>query len=91
MCWRHGCACWRHVLVLPLQSDFYSYCIDTDTWDLLSSDTYSDGGPQLIYDHQVSQVVYSVEVASGASAADPLRQQKRFPSSYCLLTLVSLL
>ena len=37
----------------PLQNTFYSYCIDTNTWTLISSDTYADGGPQLIYDHQV--------------------------------------
>lgn len=37
------------------QGDFYTYCIDTTVWTLLSSDTYADGGPQLIYDHQVLQ------------------------------------
>ena len=41
----------------PLQNTFYSYCIDTNTWTLISSDTYADGGPQLIYDHQVGVCV----------------------------------
>ena len=42
---------------LLLQNTFYSYCIDTNTWTLISSDTYADGGPQLIYDHQVAVCV----------------------------------
>ena len=43
-------------LLLPPhpQGDFYSYCIDTQTWQQLSSNTHRDGGPHLIYDHQMA-------------------------------------
>lgn len=34
--------------------DFYSYDIATDKWTLLSSDTESEGGPPLVYDHQIA-------------------------------------
>lgn len=37
-----------------LKSDFYRYDIDTNTWMLLSEDTAADGGPKLVFDHQVS-------------------------------------
>lgn len=36
-----------------LKSDFYRYDIDTNTWMLLSEDTAADGGPKLVFDHQV--------------------------------------
>lgn len=36
-----------------LKSDFYRYDIDTNTWTLLSEDTAADGGPKLVFDHQV--------------------------------------
>lgn len=36
-----------------LKSDFYCYDIDGNTWTLLSEDTASDGGPKLVFDHQV--------------------------------------
>lgn len=37
-----------------LKSDFYRYDIDANTWALLSEDTSADGGPKLVFDHQVS-------------------------------------
>lgn len=37
-----------------LKSDFYRYDIEANTWTLLSEDTSSDGGPKLVFDHQVS-------------------------------------
>eukprot|EP00731_Ephydatia_muelleri_P000964 Em0001g964a len=33
--------------------DFFSYSIDLNLWTLISSDTFMDGGPRLIYDHQM--------------------------------------
>ena len=36
-----------------MQCDFYSYSIERNLWTLLSSDTAIDGGPRLLYDHQV--------------------------------------
>ena len=38
---------------VELFSDFYKYDLDTGLWELLSEDTAADGGPQLIFDHQV--------------------------------------
>lgn len=40
-----------------LKSDFYRYDIDTNTWMLLSEDTAADGGPKLVFDHQVSGTI----------------------------------
>ena len=36
-----------------LQSDFYRYDLNSGTWELISEDTAKDGGPQLVFDHQV--------------------------------------
>lgn len=36
-----------------LKSDFYRYDVDANTWTLLSEDTAADGGPKLVFDHQV--------------------------------------
>ena len=36
-----------------LKSDFYRYDIDGNAWMLLSEDTSADGGPKLVFDHQV--------------------------------------
>lgn len=36
-----------------LKSDFYRYDINANTWTLLSEDTSADGGPKLVFDHQV--------------------------------------
>uniref|UniRef100_A0A671NHU4 Muskelin-like n=2 Tax=Sinocyclocheilus anshuiensis TaxID=1608454 RepID=A0A671NHU4_9TELE len=36
-----------------LKSDFYCYDIDANTWTLLSEDTSADGGPKLVFDHQM--------------------------------------
>jgi hypothetical protein len=33
--------------------DFWCYSIKENKWILLSNDTYADGGPRLIYDHQI--------------------------------------
>ena len=40
-----------------LKSDFYVYDIDNDKWTQLSPDTGACGGPQLIFDHQMSMDV----------------------------------
>lgn len=37
-----------------LKSDFYRYDVEANTWTLLSEDTSSDGGPKLVFDHQVT-------------------------------------
>uniref|UniRef100_A0A914UQZ7 Muskelin n=1 Tax=Plectus sambesii TaxID=2011161 RepID=A0A914UQZ7_9BILA len=44
-------------------SDFYSYHIDSGSWNLLCEDTACYGGPQLIYEHQMvidmeRQIIY---------------------------------
>ncbi|XP_022109692.1 muskelin-like [Acanthaster planci] len=39
--------------VYPLKSDFYVYDIDTNKWLLICEDTGTEGGPKLIYDHQM--------------------------------------
>lgn len=39
--------------VSPLKSDFYVYDIDTKKWTLICDDTGSEGGPKLIFDHQM--------------------------------------
>uniref|UniRef100_A0A3P8UPD0 Muskelin 1, intracellular mediator containing kelch motifs n=1 Tax=Cynoglossus semilaevis TaxID=244447 RepID=A0A3P8UPD0_CYNSE len=36
-----------------LKSDFYRYDIDANSWTLLSEDTSADGGPKLVFDHQM--------------------------------------
>lgn len=48
-----------------LKSDFYRYDIDTNTWMLLSEDTAADGGPKLVFDHQVWRTdQYMIELIS---------------------------
>lgn len=37
-----------------LQGDFYSYSIPDQTWQLLSTNTHAQGGPHLLYDHQMA-------------------------------------
>lgn len=39
-----------------LKSDFYRYDINANTWTLLSEDTSADGGPKLVFDHQVAVI-----------------------------------
>lgn len=41
-----------------LKSDFYRYDIDANTWTLLSEDTSADGGPKLVFDHQVAGICF---------------------------------
>uniref|UniRef100_A0A8C4QGM5 Muskelin 1, intracellular mediator containing kelch motifs n=1 Tax=Eptatretus burgeri TaxID=7764 RepID=A0A8C4QGM5_EPTBU len=36
-----------------LRSDFFRYDIGTACWELLSADTAADGGPKLVFDHQM--------------------------------------
>ncbi|XP_066911646.1 muskelin-like [Clytia hemisphaerica] len=38
---------------IEVKSDFYRYDLDTGVWEVLSTDTHSDGGPHLIFDHQM--------------------------------------
>jgi hypothetical protein len=38
----------------PLPGDFYCYSVPHQTWQLLSSDTHAQGGPHLLYDHQMA-------------------------------------
>lgn len=42
-----------------LKSDFYRYDIDDNTWTLLSEDTSADGGPKLVFDHQVAAAAFT--------------------------------
>ncbi|XP_071960685.1 muskelin-like [Antedon mediterranea] len=39
--------------ISPLKSDFYLYDIESNTWTLICDDTGSEGGPKLIFDHQM--------------------------------------
>ena len=38
---------------LATVADFYAYVIRTNSWTKISNDTEADGGPPLVYDHQV--------------------------------------
>ncbi|CAB4006393.1 muskelin isoform X2 [Paramuricea clavata] len=38
---------------MSLKSDFFVYNIDCEQWTLISEDTAPDGGPPLIFDHQM--------------------------------------
>lgn len=40
-----------------LKSDFYLYDIESNKWTQISEDTHAVGGPQLIFDHQMSMDV----------------------------------
>lgn len=52
---------WIHICVIAivliitcvLQSDFFVYDIESNQWTLITDDTASMGGPQLIFDHQM--------------------------------------
>lgn len=37
----------------PLKSDFFVYNVESQQWTLISDDTAADGGPPLIFDHQM--------------------------------------
>jgi hypothetical protein len=37
----------------PLNSELYAYNLETDAWSCISEDTAQDGGPLLLYDHQM--------------------------------------
>ncbi|XP_068714480.1 muskelin-like isoform X2 [Montipora foliosa] len=37
----------------PLKNDFYVYDITSNQWTLISEDTSTEGGPSLIFDHQM--------------------------------------
>ncbi|KAI7860209.1 Muskelin N-terminus-domain-containing protein [Circinella umbellata] len=41
------------VLTTNLDSDFYRYFVDYDQWVKITDNTARDGGPELIYDHQM--------------------------------------
>lgn len=45
-----------------LKSDFYRYDINANTWTLLSEDTSADGGPKLVFDHQVAETCYKLNI-----------------------------
>lgn len=42
-----------HGRSIPIPSDFFSYSIDLNLWTQISSNTAVDGGPRLMYDHQM--------------------------------------
>ena len=45
-----------------VQNDFYVYDITSNQWTLISEDTSTEGGPPLIFDHQVkNNVVLSTD------------------------------
>jgi hypothetical protein len=43
-----------NLFTVTVPGDFYSYHIPSDKWELISSDTHSDNGPKLLYDHQMT-------------------------------------
>ncbi|KAG0178624.1 Muskelin 1, intracellular mediator containing kelch motif [Apophysomyces sp. BC1021] len=48
---------------VSLESDFYQYFVDSDYWIKISSNTAREGGPELLFDHQMcvdpkEQVLY---------------------------------
>lgn len=40
-------------LSMHAPGDFYCYCLRAAEWEMISRDTFADGGPHLIYDHQM--------------------------------------
>lgn len=64
---------------VELKSDFFKYDLDTGLWELLSEDTSDNGGPQLIFDHQMqydhvsNQIfVFGGRILSSISSEDPV-------------------
>lgn len=57
-----------------LKSDFYVYDIETNRWTLITEDTGSMGGPQLIFDHQMCMDVEkrTIYVFGGRVLTPPL-------------------
>lgn len=52
------CTAVNGILMLDIfQSDFYVYDIENNRWTLITEDTGMMGGPQLIFDHQMSMDV----------------------------------
>lgn len=54
-----------------LKSDFYRYDIDANTWTLLSEDTSADGGPKLVFDHQVTEIRFNLAPTEVFAATHP--------------------
>ncbi|KAI9473714.1 MAG: Muskelin N-terminus-domain-containing protein [Benjaminiella poitrasii] len=53
----------RNVMQQQLESSFYRYYIESDKWVKIQNDTAKEGGPNLIFDHQMaidaeSQIIY---------------------------------
>jgi hypothetical protein len=73
-------------------SDFYRYDIQSKSWTVLSRDTAADGGPDLIYDHQMCMnsrdnviYVFGGRVVSGAGGYGGLYQYACDTNSWTLL------
>mmetsp|Transcript_1328 Transcript_1328/g.4567 ORF Transcript_1328/g.4567 Transcript_1328/m.4567 type:complete len:936 (-) Transcript_1328:153-2960(-) len=57
-----------------VKSDFFCFDLSTHEWEVLSSDTQNDGGPPLIYEHQMCTVNDYIYVFGGRiihSIVDP--------------------
>jgi len=93
---------YRHIFVLgryiernlrdsvsAIKSDFYLLDLASGKWTLISDDTAADGGPNLIFDHQMSLDVEkrNIYVFGGQSLHFSLlgdqRPEKRFSGLYC--------
>lgn len=61
-----------NICSIPQQSDFYVYDITSNQWTLISEDTSSEGGPPLIFDHQVHEctMYYPVNTNNKYSTTD---------------------
>ncbi len=77
-----------------LKSDFYCYDIDANTWTLLSEDTSADGGPKLVFDHQVRILYGYALIPPGVSLVQVYDEQfsisQVFGQTVCLSLSLSL-
>ena len=68
---------------MNLDNDFFRYDIINNKWIRISSNTFSEGGPELIYDHQMvldaeGQVLY----VYGGKTIDPDTSQMKYSGLY---------
>ncbi|XP_072181671.1 muskelin-like [Diadema setosum] len=73
----------------PLKSDFYVYDIATGKWTLICEDTGSEGGPRLIFDHQMCMdsdkstiYVFGGRVLTSSASAEERPSEGSFSGLY---------
>lgn len=74
---------------IPLKSDFYVYDIATGKWTLICDDTGAEGGPRLIFDHQMSMdsdkstiYVFGGRVLTSSSSSEERPSEGSFSGLY---------